>query len=118
MLTIPEVNGYSIPQICLYLQGYTNLSPGQQESKMQSWGFKTKCMRTLATALGVSTSRIAHWGKGLNFPKMPPLQLARLIIVYLQQQLADRDQVIREQRRYIVKLQNQLENQRNFRRTA
>ncbi len=97
----------TISDICLHFLGYSHLNPDQQQAQRESWGFKGKCVRILSKLLGVSTSRVWHWGKGLDFPKIPQRQLDKLTIIYLQDCLAQQKQVNREQQKLIARLRCQ-----------
>jgi hypothetical protein len=99
--------------ICLYLMGYGKLTPLKKQSTVEEWGFKGKCVRLLHQKLGVSESRIWHWGKDLSFSEIPAREKAVLMSIYLQQKVAEQENIIRQQRQQIRQLSKQ-----SFRRPA
>lgn len=103
---------HTVREICHYFLGFQGLSPLQIQAKEESWGYKSRCVKLLAKLLGRSTSRIWHWGKGLDFDSIPAVLLAELNIHYLRAQLAEKDKAlqlaqsqIRNQERTIERLQ-------------
>ena len=94
--------------ICLYLLGYNNLSPLKKQAIVEGWGFKGKCVRLLHHHLGVSESRIWHWGKGLSFDEIPALEKAALMSIYLQNKVEEQEKTILQQKQQIQQLENKL----------
>lgn len=88
---------------------YPNLSPNELIAKEESWGYKRRCCRLLASLLGVSESRVRHWGRGLEFPKIPSRHLPTLTILILHRQLLETGEQIKKRDARIAQLERQLE---------
>lgn len=38
----------------------------------KEWGYRQKCIKLLADVIGLEQHTVDRWGKGVDFPKMPP----------------------------------------------